>query len=118
MDQAGATAEPAPQSKLQYLSDQVQDVTNKMKENMEHVIERGEKAGNLLDRAETLSNTAEGLKKSAQKLETSYRCKNIKLIVVIVAIALVIILIIILLATGVIPVSAPLTSTVNPTSKP
>lgn len=61
---------------------------------------------------------SEGLKKSAQKLETSYRCKNIKLIVVIVAVALVIILIIILLATGVIPVNAPLTSTVNPTFKP
>lgn len=62
---------------------------------------------------------AQHFKQTSQKVARSYWWKNVKLVVVIVVVVLVIVLIIVLLATGVIPVSAPLpVITPTPTIKP
>lgn len=58
------------------------------------------------------------MRRKGDKLAWYYRCKNIKLIVFIVVIVAIIVLLIMLLATGVIPVSAPVPASVTPTSKP
>lgn len=61
---------------------------------------------------------AQHFKQTSQKVARSYWWKNVKLVVVIIVVVLIIVLIIILLATGVIPVGAPLPPMVEPTKKP
>lgn len=46
-------AEP-PQGKTQALNEQVDGVIDKMKENVERIVERGEKVGDLLDASEKM----------------------------------------------------------------
>ncbi|XP_069557566.1 vesicle-associated membrane protein 8-like [Brachyistius frenatus] len=113
MDLESMAAEEAPQTKLQNLSNQVDDVTGTMKNNVEKMIHAIENADNLLAKSEKMKKDAEKLGETSERVERSYRCKNAKLIAVVVVIVGIVVLLIILLATGVIPVGAQ-----PPTSKP
>ncbi|XP_069022271.1 vesicle-associated membrane protein 8-like [Embiotoca jacksoni] len=113
MDLESMAAEEAPQTKLQNLSNQVDAVTDTMKNNVGKMIHAIENADNLLAKSEEMQKDAEKLGETAQRVERSYRCKNAKLIAVVVVIVGIVVLLIILLATGVIPVGAQ-----PPTSKP
>ncbi|XP_022609993.1 vesicle-associated membrane protein 8-like [Seriola dumerili] len=114
MEQEGMAAEPAPQNKMQDFKDQINVVTDQMKENMKKIIEKNEKVVNLVTRSEEMEEGAKHFKYKSQKVSCSYWWKNVKLNVVVVVVVLLIILllIIILLATGVIPTK------VTETSKP
>ncbi|KAL7391542.1 hypothetical protein ABVT39_010758 [Epinephelus coioides] len=89
----GGVAEPASQSKVQTLRGEVDELSNKMKENMKGIIKKGEKVVDLLTRSENMKKEAEDFKYRSKEVESKYCWKNVKLITVIV------ILIIILLAT-------------------
>ncbi|XP_040898514.1 vesicle-associated membrane protein 8-like [Toxotes jaculatrix] len=117
-ERGGVAAAPEPQDKVQALKDQVDGVKNIMTQNVDRILARGERLDDLMDKSEGLQAGAQHFKQTSQKVARSYWWKNVKLIVVIVIVVLIIVLIIVLLATGVIPVSAPLPPVVNPTHKP
>ncbi|KAM3867707.1 vesicle-associated membrane protein 8 [Diretmus argenteus] len=110
--------EPVPQDKVQALRNQVDGVKNIMTQNVDRILARGERLDDLMGKSEDLQAGAQHFKQTSQKVARTYWWKNVKMIVVIVVIVLIIILIIILLATGVIPVGAPVPSVVMPTIKP
>ncbi|XP_054466106.1 vesicle-associated membrane protein 8-like [Anoplopoma fimbria] len=111
----GGVSESAPKDKMQVLRVQVEEVTEQMKENVEQIVERGEKGLVLLATSEKMEKEAQHFKQTSQNVARTYWWKNVKLVVVIVVVVLIIVLIIVLLATGVIPVSAP---AANPSIKP
>ncbi|XP_053727100.1 vesicle-associated membrane protein 8 [Synchiropus splendidus] len=113
-----SAAPPQPQDRVQSLRDQVDGVKNIMTENVDRILARGERLDDLMGKSEDLQAGAQHFKQTSQKVARSYWWKNVKLVVVIVVIVLIIVLIIILLATGVIPVSAPVPPVVAPTTKP
>ncbi|KAK9522290.1 hypothetical protein VZT92_018765 [Zoarces viviparus] len=113
----GGVVEAAPQDKMQALRDQVDEVKEEMKINVERIVERGEKLPGLLDKAEKMKKEGEDFSKTSRKVARAYWWKNAKLVVFIVVVVLIVVLIIILLATGVIPVSAS-GPAVTPTIKP
>ncbi|KAF6719867.1 hypothetical protein FQA47_000187 [Oryzias melastigma] len=55
---------------------------------------------------------------TSKKVAWYYKCKNIKLMVLLVVIGLIIVILIVLLATGVIPVNAPTSANISSTPKP
>ncbi|XP_022610005.1 vesicle-associated membrane protein 8-like [Seriola dumerili] len=117
-ERGGVAAAPEPQDKVQTLKDQVDGVKNIMTQNVDRILARGERLDDLMGKSEDLQAGAQHFKQTSQKVARSYWWKNVKLIVVIVVVVLIIVLIIILLATGVIPVSAPVPPIVNPTKNP
>ncbi|XP_029019492.1 vesicle-associated membrane protein 8 [Betta splendens] len=115
---AAAAAAAEPQDKVQSLRNQVDGVKNIMTENVDRILARGERLDDLMGKTKDLQAGAQHFKQTSVKVARSYWWKNVKLIVLIIVIVVIIILIIILLATGVIPVSAPVPPIVNPTTKP
>ncbi|XP_040898636.1 vesicle-associated membrane protein 8-like [Toxotes jaculatrix] len=111
MEQGAVAAEPAPQNKVQTLRNEIDEVTDKMKENMQRIIERELKTADLVTQSEEMEAGAQHFKQTSQKVARSYWWKNVKLIVAIVVVVLIIVLIIVLLATGVIPTNVTQTST-------
>ncbi|XP_061762970.1 vesicle-associated membrane protein 8-like [Nerophis ophidion] len=103
---------------MDQMNGEVQEVKQIMTTNMDIMLDRGEKLGILVDKSADLKAGAQAFEHTSTKVARSYWWKNVKLVVVIVVIVLIIVLIIILLATGVIPVSAPLPPIVSPTSGP
>ncbi|XP_008282396.1 vesicle-associated membrane protein 8-like isoform X2 [Stegastes partitus] len=118
MKQEGLSAEPVPRDKLSVINDEVDKVSKIMKSNVEKMLDHQLKAENLLTISEELTIASQNLDRTTKQVEKSYRGKNVKLIIFIVVIVLVIVLIVVLLATGVIPVSAPLPPVVTNTTKP
>ncbi|XP_070690617.1 vesicle-associated membrane protein 8 [Pempheris klunzingeri] len=114
----GVAEEPEPQDKVKTLREQVDGVKDIMTQNVDRILARGERLDDLMDKSEDLQAGAQHFKQTSQKVARSYWWKNVKLIIVIVVVVLIIVLIIILLATGVIPISAPVPPIVNPTKKP
>ncbi|XP_035805572.1 uncharacterized protein LOC118470511 [Amphiprion ocellaris] len=117
MEQGGVSAEPAPQDKMSVLKKQADDVIDIMKNNLENKLKGQLMADNLLTKSEEVEKAAQSLDRTTKKVENSYRWKNISLNIFIMVI-IIIMLIIVLLATGVIPISAPLPPIVTPTTKP
>ncbi|CAJ1068298.1 vesicle-associated membrane protein 8-like [Xyrichtys novacula] len=117
-EQGAMGSEPESKDKVQALRDQVDGVKDIMTQNVDRILARGERLDDLMDKSEDLQAGAQNFKQTSQKVARNYWWKNVKLVVVIVVVVLIIVLIIILLATGVIPVSAPLPPIVKPTDKP
>ncbi|TNN77643.1 Vesicle-associated membrane protein 8 [Liparis tanakae] len=111
----GGAAEPAPQDKMRALRGQVDEVKEQMKDNVERVIEGGEKGADLFTTAEGME---ERLTETSEKVDRIYWWKKPKQVVLIVVILIVIILFIILVVVGIIPLSAHVTPAVTPTTKP
>ncbi|XP_077572194.1 vesicle-associated membrane protein 8-like [Stigmatopora nigra] len=114
----GAAGNPEQIDKVQSLKSEVDGVKHIMTQNVDRILARGERLDDLMDKSEGLQDGAKHFKHTSQKVARSYWWKNVKLVVVIVVVVLIIVLIIILLATGVIPVSAPLPPIVEPTTSP
>ncbi|XP_043917083.1 vesicle-associated membrane protein 8-like [Protopterus annectens] len=90
-------------NKVGELQSQVDDVKNIMTQNIDRVLERGERLDDLIVKTDDLQATAESFQKTSTKIARKMWWKNTKMIIIIVVIVAVIVLIIILLATGVIP---------------
>ncbi|XP_073321898.1 vesicle-associated membrane protein 8-like [Pagrus major] len=116
VERGGVESEPAPQSRIQTLSRQTDEVTDVMKENINRLLQRLENLVELHDKSKEMEEGARQFKKTSDRVARSYCWKNAKLIVVIVVVVLIVVLIIILLATGVIPVSAPVPPIVTATT--
>ncbi|XP_057688747.1 vesicle-associated membrane protein 8 [Corythoichthys intestinalis] len=115
---AGAAGTTQQIDKVQSLKSEVDGVKHIMTQNVDRILARGERLDDLMGKSEDLQDGAKHFKHTSHKVARSYWWKNVKLIIVIVVVVLIIVLIIILLATGVIPVSAPVPPIVQPTIKP
>ncbi|XP_049619553.1 vesicle-associated membrane protein 8 [Syngnathus scovelli] len=109
---------PEVLDKTAALRNEVDSVKNIMTQNVDRILARGERLDELVGKSEDLQDGAKHFKHTSHKVARSYWWKNVKLIVAIVVVVLIIVLIIILLATGVIPVSAPVPPIIEPTPKP
>nr|CAB3267593.1 vesicle-associated membrane protein 711-like [Phallusia mammillata] len=89
--------------KLTSMQNQVGEVTNIMKQNVEKVVKRGEGIGDLLDKTDELEANSQTFKVTATKLQRKYFWQNKKMCIIIVVVVLIIIIIIVLVslsATG------------------
>ncbi|XP_041128908.1 vesicle-associated membrane protein 8-like [Polyodon spathula] len=99
---ADYSAKPSS-GKLDAVQEQVNDVKNILSDNLNKVLERGERLDDLIDKTDDLQATAETFQKTSTKIARKMWWKNKKMLVVIVVVVIIIIIIIILLATNVIP---------------
>ncbi|XP_012728220.2 vesicle-associated membrane protein 8 [Fundulus heteroclitus] len=105
-------------NKTKEVSDQVEEVKEIMKRNLEKILDREEGIEHLQEVSAYLKDKAENFKRTSDNVARSYWWKNAKLIVAVVVIVLIVVVIIVLLATGVIPTGAPVGPVVTSTSKP
>ncbi|XP_033105252.1 synaptobrevin-1-like [Anneissia japonica] len=85
-------------NKTQQLQKDVDDLTKIMQENVEKILERGDKIEDLTDHANELEQNSAGFKKTAKQVKTQMWWKNTKLTILLVVIVLLIITIIVLAA--------------------
>ncbi|XP_072921107.1 vesicle-associated membrane protein 8 [Hemitrygon akajei] len=88
---------------LSNLQSQVNDVKGIMTQNIEKVLDRGERLDDLIIKTDDLQATADSFQKTSTKIARKMWWKNTKMIIIIVVIVVVIVILIILFATGVIP---------------
>ncbi|XP_072410037.1 vesicle-associated membrane protein 8 isoform X3 [Chiloscyllium punctatum] len=99
---ASCSMDPGPE-KLANLQGQVNDVKGIMSQNIEKVLERGEKLDDLIIKTDDLQASADTFQKTSTKIARKMWWKNTKMIIIIVVIVVIIIILIILIATDVIP---------------
>ncbi|KAK2871506.1 hypothetical protein QQF64_002703 [Cirrhinus molitorella] len=95
-------AQPAP-SKLNQVQDQVNDVKVILKDNINKVLERGERLDDLIGKTDDLQATADSFQRTSTRVARKMWWRNTKMMIIIGVVVLAIIVLIILLATGVIP---------------
>lgn len=86
------------------LRSQVDEVKEVMTQNIERVLERGDRLDDLVDKTEDLENSAATFQKTSRKIRKKYFWRNMKmkiLIVVVVTVIIVVIVMIILATQGV-----------------
>uniref|UniRef100_A0A7S0J027 V-SNARE coiled-coil homology domain-containing protein n=1 Tax=Calcidiscus leptoporus TaxID=127549 RepID=A0A7S0J027_9EUKA len=86
---------------LRQVHSEIEEVRAVMVENIEKVLERGEKIELLVDKTENLNQQAFRFKKSSTALKRTMYCKNLKITLLIVFIVLVVILVIVFSACGI-----------------
>jgi len=79
---------------------EIDEVKNVMVHNIEKVLERGERIELLVDRTETLNQTAVKFKKHSTQLKRAMWWKNVKIMIIIAVVVLVVIYFIVAMACG------------------
>nr|XP_046225589.1 vesicle-associated membrane protein 7 isoform X1 [Oncorhynchus gorbuscha]XP_046225590.1 vesicle-associated membrane protein 7 isoform X1 [Oncorhynchus gorbuscha]XP_046225591.1 vesicle-associated membrane protein 7 isoform X1 [Oncorhynchus gorbuscha] len=90
-------------SKLESVQGQVNEVKVILKDNINKVLERGERLDDLVDKTHDLQATADSFQRTSTRVARKYWWKNTKMMIIIGVIVLIILILIILFATGVIP---------------
>ncbi|KAK7111258.1 vesicle-associated membrane protein 7-like [Littorina saxatilis] len=88
------------------LQSQVDEVKGVMTQNIEKVMERGDRLEDLMDKTEELENSAQNFQRTSRKISRRYWWKNKKMTLIICGVSLlvvIVIVIIILFSTGVLP---------------
>ncbi|KAK7120119.1 hypothetical protein R3I94_020211 [Phoxinus phoxinus] len=96
------TETPAP-SKFNQVQEQVNDVKVILKDNINKVLERGERLDDLIGKTDDLQATADSFQKTSTRVARKMWWRNTKMMIIIGVVVLAIIVLIILFATGVIP---------------
>eukprot|EP00695_Tsukubamonas_globosa_P001267 TRINITY_DN223_c0_g1_i1.p1 TRINITY_DN223_c0_g1~~TRINITY_DN223_c0_g1_i1.p1 ORF type:complete len:204 (-),score=76.84 TRINITY_DN223_c0_g1_i1:70-681(-) len=86
--------------KVMKVQEQINEVKGVMMENIDRVLERGEKLSTLVDKTDNLKQSAQVFQKKSTQLKRAMWWKNIKLMGALAAIVLIVILIICLIACG------------------
>ncbi|XP_056147082.1 vesicle-associated membrane protein 8-like isoform X2 [Lampris incognitus] len=102
-----ADTNPEPQAagsanKVEQVQGQVNEVKVILKDNINKVLERGERLDDLIDKTDDLQATADSFQRTSTRVARKHWWKNAKMMVIVGVIVLVIIVIIILFATKVI----------------
>ncbi|XP_076875691.1 vesicle-associated membrane protein 8 isoform X2 [Brachyhypopomus gauderio] len=90
-------------SKLNQVQEQVNDVKVIIKDNINKVLERGERLDDLIGKTDDLQATADSFQRTSTRVSRKFWWKNMKMMIIIGVVVLIVIILIILLATGVIP---------------
>eukprot|EP01011_Urceolus_sp_BLP5_P007702 TRINITY_DN79_c0_g1_i1.p1 TRINITY_DN79_c0_g1~~TRINITY_DN79_c0_g1_i1.p1 ORF type:complete len:207 (+),score=50.68 TRINITY_DN79_c0_g1_i1:54-674(+) len=83
---------------LSALQNEIDEVKDVMMENIDRVLQRGEKLDHLADQSNILASNAADFHRSARTLKRHFLMKNLKLTILIIVIVAVIIIIIVLVA--------------------
>ncbi|KAL6472874.1 hypothetical protein MHYP_G00190620 [Metynnis hypsauchen] len=100
---ADNSTQPQAPSKLNQVQEQVNDVKVILKDNINKVLERGERLDDLVGKTDDLQASADSFQRTSTRVSRKFWWKNMKMMIIIGVIVLVIVVLIILLATGVIP---------------
>jgi len=87
---------------LSTLQSQVSEVTDVMKQNIDKVLDRGDKLDDLVDKSDYLQSGASNFKRTATKVNRKMMWRNKKMMIIIAIVVIIILTLIILAATGVI----------------
>lgn len=94
---------PAESDKFERVRGQISDVKNLMIDNIEKVLDRGEKIDLLVDRTEDLTESAQDFRYKSRKLKNKMLWKNIQLVAILILIILAVLFIIVWIACGIFP---------------
>lgn len=100
---ADFSAQPPAGAKLDQVQGQVNEVKVILKDNINKVLERGERLDDLIDKTDDLRTTADSFQRTSTRIARKYWWKNTKMMIIIGVIVLIVVILIILFATGVIP---------------
>ncbi|KAM4635336.1 vesicle-associated membrane protein 3 [Polymixia lowei] len=89
-------------NKLDQVQGQVNEVKVILKDNINKVLERGERLDDLIDKTDDLQATADSFQKTSTRVARKYWWKNVKMMIIIGVVVLIIIILIILFAAKVI----------------
>ena len=89
-----------PDDKIAIVQKNVDEVTKIMVENLDKVIQRGEKIEILVSKTDQLQSNAKVFSKTAVKVKRHFLCKNIKLTAVVALILLAVLMLIVILSCG------------------
>ncbi|KAM9517035.1 uncharacterized protein ACWYII_044203 isoform 2-T6 [Salvelinus alpinus] len=103
LNQADYSSQQPASSKLDSVQGQVNEVKVILKDNINKVLERGERLDDLVDKTHDLQATADSFQRTSTRVARKYWWKNVKMMIIIGVIVLIILILIILFATGVIP---------------
>jgi vesicle-associated membrane protein 7 len=84
--------------KITNLRNEIDEVKDVMMENIDRVLQRGEKLDALTDKSTRLAETAQDFHKSARTLKRAFCMKHAKIVALIVVIILIIIIVVLLIA--------------------
>lgn len=94
---------PAPGSaKFDQVQGQVNEVKIILKDNINKVLERGDRLDDLIGKTDDLQATADSFQRTSTRVARKYWWKNIKMMIIIAIIVVIILILIILAATNVI----------------
>ncbi|XP_004074536.1 vesicle-associated membrane protein 8-like isoform X2 [Oryzias latipes] len=88
--------------KLDQVQSQVNEVKDILKDNIDKVLERGDRLNELIDKTDDLQASADSFQRTSTRVARKYWWKNIKLMIIIGVVLLVVLILIILAATKVI----------------
>ncbi|XP_072515519.1 vesicle-associated membrane protein 8 [Salminus brasiliensis] len=100
---ADNSTQPQAPSKLNEVQHQVNEVKVIIKDNINKVLERGERLDDLIGKTDDLQATADSFQRTSTRVSRKFWWKNMKMMIIIGVVVLIIVVLIILLATGVIP---------------
>ncbi|XP_073685424.1 vesicle-associated membrane protein 8 [Garra rufa] len=100
---ADYNSEQQAPTKLNQVQDQVNDVKVILKDNINKVLERGERLDDLIGKTDDLQATADSFQRTSTRVARKMWWRNTKMMIIIGVVVLAVITLIILLATGVIP---------------
>ncbi|XP_054614089.1 vesicle-associated membrane protein 8 [Dunckerocampus dactyliophorus] len=89
-------------SKLNHVQGQVNEVKVILKDNIDKVLERGDRLDDLIGKTDDLQASADSFQRTSTRVARKYWWKNIKMMILIGVVVLVILIVIILFATNVI----------------
>ncbi|XP_069557633.1 vesicle-associated membrane protein 8 isoform X2 [Brachyistius frenatus] len=89
-------------AKLDQVQGQVNEVKVILKDNIDKVLQRGDRLDDLIGKTDDLQATADSFQRTSTRVARKYWWKNIKMMILIGAVVLIILILIILAATKVI----------------
>lgn len=89
-------------SNLDHVQGQVNEVKVILKDNINKVLERGDRLDDLIGKTDDLQASADSFQRTSNRVARKYWWKNIKMMIIIGVVVLIIVILIILAATGVI----------------
>ncbi|KAJ0012892.1 hypothetical protein NQD34_017226 [Periophthalmus magnuspinnatus] len=89
-------------AKLDHVQGQVNEVKVILKDNINKVLERGDRLDDLIGKTDDLQASADSFQRTSSRVARKYWWKNIKMMIIIGVVVLIIVILIILFATGVI----------------
>jgi vesicle-associated membrane protein 7 len=87
--------------KIGKIKEQIDNVKQIMLENLDSIIERGERIDNICDKTEMLKEEAKGFQNNARRLKQKMMCRNIKIAIALFAVLAVLGLVISFLVCGI-----------------
>ncbi|KAM6902167.1 vesicle-associated membrane protein 8 [Xenentodon cancila] len=91
-----------PSSQLDKVQSQVNEVKVILKDNIDKVMERGDRLDDLIGKTDDLQASADSFQRTSTRVARKYWWKNIKMMIIIGAVVLIILILIILAAAKVI----------------